>query len=249
MRRAATLALAAAESRRNFRTARGTPPPLDGVNAESTNPVSLITTWIAEAKGKGEREAEGFALATVSSSGLPSVRPMLLKDADERLATFTFATNAATPKGDAMANGGPVAMCFHWKSLSRMARVEGRAARLDDASAQRLKYWESRSRASRIGAWASPQTSIAREGRASVVASIRAFEEKFDGVADIPPPPHFAAFSIAADRIEFWSSLHAEGFYSEGAYGEKDRIGERVAFVKDVDGAASSSWRTEALFP
>eukprot|EP00672_Neobodo_designis_P019876 CAMPEP_0174852588 /NCGR_PEP_ID=MMETSP1114-20130205/25963_1 /TAXON_ID=312471 /ORGANISM="Neobodo designis, Strain CCAP 1951/1" /LENGTH=245 /DNA_ID=CAMNT_0016087195 /DNA_START=89 /DNA_END=826 /DNA_ORIENTATION=+ len=230
-----------------FATARGSPPPLEGVDAVTTNPVTLIQRWIEEARSRGEREPESFSLATChTNTGVPTVRPMLLKRSDADTATFTFATNGDTEK----AHARTAAMCFHWKSLARMARVEGPLTRRSIDAPIVHELWSARSRASKIASWASPQSRVALGGRDTVIEAIRAAEAKFNDVSSdsIPPPPHFGVFDVAADRIEFWTSLRADGFHSDP--GDKDRIGERVAFLRSPTAdATKATWASEYLFP
>ena len=49
-------------------------------------------------------------------------------------------------------------MCFHWKSLLRQVRINGKFHKVDDKIAD--EYYNSRSYESRIGAWASNKVSI-----------------------------------------------------------------------------------------
>ena len=51
-----------------------------------------------------------------------------------------------------------ISMCFHWKSLLRQVRIIGLASKVSDEEAD--KYFNSRSYGSKIGAWASDQSSV-----------------------------------------------------------------------------------------
>ncbi len=49
-------------------------------------------------------------------------------------------------------------MCFHWKSLLRQIRITGEITKVSDEDAD--LYFKSREYESRIGAWASKQSSV-----------------------------------------------------------------------------------------
>src|SRR5918996_5181720 len=115
-------------------------------------PFDRFTALLAAAREVGaERlpEPTSFALATVGSSGQPSVRILLLKGVDER--GFVFYTNYASRKGSELLAHPLAAMCFHWQPLERQVRVEGRTERVTDAEAN--AYFATRARGSQIGAW------------------------------------------------------------------------------------------------
>ena len=51
-----------------------------------------------------------------------------------------------------------VSMCFHWKSILRQIRIVGKVKIVSDKDAD--DYYKSRAYGSRIGAWASKQSSV-----------------------------------------------------------------------------------------
>jgi pyridoxamine 5'-phosphate oxidase len=192
------------------------------------DPIALFQQYLAEAKALPREqvpEPTAFALATVSADGQPSVRILLLKDADAR--GFVFYTNLESRKGRELLENRRAAMNFHWPQLERQVRIEGRVSPVTDAEAD--AYYDSRPRGSQIGAWASRQSrSIEKPG--DLDARVAEFEKKFAGQR-VPRPPHWSGFRLDPSSIEFWK-------------GKPSRLHDRQLFVKDGDG-----WRVEVLYP
>ena len=88
-------------------------------------PFEHFARWFAEAKAKEPSLPEAMSVATATPDGVPSTRLVLLKDYDRR--GFVFYTNVESRKGDEIAANPRAALCFHWKSLLRQIRIEGRA--------------------------------------------------------------------------------------------------------------------------
>ena len=170
-------------------------------------------------------EPTAFALGTVDASGYPSVRVVLLKQADER--GFVFYTNYDSRKGRELLATRHAALCFHWQPLEIQVRVEGDAAPVssDEADA----YFASRARGSQLGAWASIQSQpMATPGDLDV--RVAEFEQRFAGGA-VPRPPHWSGFRVVPRRIEFWRNMPS-------------RLHVRHVYERDGDG-----WRITQLYP
>ncbi|MEM7198050.1 MAG: pyridoxal 5'-phosphate synthase, partial [Pseudomonadota bacterium] len=92
------------------------------------------------------------------------------------------------------------ALLFHWKSLRRQVRVEGKVEQTtaDQADA----YFATRSRGSQLGAWASQQ-SRPMESKAELVARVAQTTAKYN-VQTIPRPDHWSGFRVIPERWEFW---------------------------------------------
>ena len=121
---------------------------------ERNDPLQLFADWLADAEKSEPNDPNGMALATVDEEGLPNVRMVLLKDADER--GFVFYTNYESQKGQEILGTMKAALCFHWKSLRRQVRVRGLVEQVTAAEAD--AYFATRPKLSRIGAWASRQS-------------------------------------------------------------------------------------------
>jgi len=188
-------------------------------------PYALFAEWMAEATAAEPNDPNAMCLATCTPEGRPSARMVLLKGVDDR--GFVFYTNLESRKGQQLAANPFAALCFHWKSLHRSIRVEGRveAVTAEEADA----YYASRARGSRIGAWASKQ-SRPLEGRWALEKAVAEYTMKF-GLGEIPRPPHWSGFRILPDRIEFWRDMPF-------------RLHERKVFTP-----AEGGWAIEALYP
>lgn len=180
------------------------------------NPITLFQKWLADAAQSEPNDPEAVALATVDDRGMPSVRMVLMKSADDK--GFRFFTNMESNKGQQLAHNHNAALCFHWKSLLRQVRVWGRVETLTDAESD--TYFQSRHPVSRLGAWASRQ-SRPLDSRATLEAKVAAYAEKFGD--DIPRPPHWGGYIIKPERIEFWQQ-------------GDNRLHDRFLFTKKNDG-------------
>ncbi len=189
------------------------------------DPYAIFAEWMAEATASEINDPNAMCLATCTPDGRPSARMVLLKGVDPR--GFVFYTNLESRKGGELAANRQAALCFHWKSLARSIRVEGAVEPVSDAEAD--AYYASRSRGSRIGAWASRQ-SRPLETRFALEKAVAEYTVKF-GISEIPRPPHWSGFRVLPERIEFWRDMPF-------------RLHERRVFT-----AAAGGWTTEALFP
>lgn len=190
-----------------------------------SDPLPLFHDWMAAAEASEPNDPNAMALATVDASGRPSVRMVLLKGADA--AGFVFYTNLESRKGQELAGNPFAALGFHWKSLKRQIRVEGRVQLVTEAEAD--TYFASRARASQIGAWASIQ-SRPLNGRFELEKRVAEYTAKF-GLGKVPRPPHWSGFRLVPDRIEFW---HDRQF----------RLHDRFVYLRDGEG-----WAVEHLYP
>ena len=191
------------------------------------DPFALLAAWMAEAEKSEPNDPTAMALATVGRDGMPSVRMVLLKGFDP--AGFVFYTNLESRKGEQLLAHPKAALCLHWKSLRRSARVEGTVARVSDEEAD--AYFASRPRASRIGAWASRQ-SRPLAGRFELERRVAEYTARF-GLGEIPRPPFWSGFRVVPLRIEFWK---------DGAF----RLHDRLVFRRS---AVEENWTIESLFP
>ena len=191
------------------------------------NPIDLFGYWFNEAKKTEINDPNALALATVGKNGIPSVRMVLLKDFNEK--GFVFYTNLNSRKSNEIKSNPNVSMCFHWKSLLRQVRITGKLSNVSDAEAD--SYFNSRSFGSRIGAWASNQSSVL-ESRDKLIESIGEFKKKYSNEKNIPRPKHWSGWNLNPIEIEFW----LDG---------KDRIHERLLYSR-VD---NNKWEKNLLSP
>ena len=200
---------------------------LDKCFLETDEPFELFDKWYEAAKKKEINDPNALALATSSKNNVPSVRMVLLKDFSKN--GFVFYTNLNSQKGNEIKENPSVCMCFHWKSLLRQVRINGKVTPVQNTVAD--KYYNSRAYESRIGAWASNQSSVLND-RQELINSIDKFKEKFNEKDNVPRPNHWSGWNLKPDSIEFW--LDGD-----------NRIHERLKFLLNSDG----SWKKVLLSP
>ena len=209
-------------------------PELDE-SAMPTTPMAMFTRWFGEARESGEAEAETLSLATVGSDGLPAVRFVLLKSADEQ--GFVVYTNYRSKKGADIDAHPAASLAFRWALLHRQVRATGRvvpvAPEVSDA------YFASRPRLSQLGAWASPQSKVI-DSRAELHRRLTEVEQRFAG-RDVPRPLWWGGLRIEPSVVEFWQ-------------GRDNRLHDRLQYRRETDKeagnrAGNDGWLIERLAP
>ena len=163
------------------------------------DPFELFEKWFDEAKKKEINDPNALALGTASKTGIPSVRMVLLKGFDKN--GFIFYTNLNSQKGNELKDNPNATMCFHWKSLLRQIRIVGTLKLVDDKTAD--DYYNTRGYESRIGAWASNQSSILKN-REELLNSLERFKKKYSDKDNVPRPDHWSGWNLKPSSIEFW---------------------------------------------
>ena len=181
---------------------------------DEDNPINLFKDWFNEAKKSEINDPNAVALGTTDGNGFPSVRMVLLKDYNDD--GFVFYTNFNSNKSKAIKKDPKISMCFHWKSLLRQVRIIGLASKVSDKEAD--DYFNSRSYGSRVGAWASDQSSVLKS-REDLLKSIQKYKKDFPDENKVPRPPHWSGWRLCPEEIEFW--LDGE-----------NRIHERLKYIK-----------------
>ncbi|MEZ5155360.1 MAG: pyridoxamine 5'-phosphate oxidase [Solirubrobacterales bacterium] len=189
------------------------------------DPMALFAEWFERAESEVPL-AEAVCVATVDEDGTPDARMVLLKGFDHR--GFRFFTNERSEKGRQLEAAPSAALVLYWRELDRQVRIRGPVERLGAAESD--EYFATRPRESRIGAWASPQSSPLA-GRGDLEARVREAEERWDG-DEVPRPPHWGGFRVVPDQIEFWQ-------------GQVGRLHDRFRYQRDAGG----SWSWSRLAP
>ena len=185
---------------------------------EEDNPIELFKEWYNQAIKSEINDPNAVALSTVDQDGYPSTRMVLLKDFSND--GFVFYTNLNSDKSKAINISPKVSMCFHWKSLLRQVRIIGLVSKVSDKEAD--EYYNSRSYGSKIGAWASNQSSSLAK-RDDLYESVKKFKEKFPEKGKVPRPNFWSGWRLKPEGIEFW--LDGE-----------NRLHERLKYIKVKEG-------------
>ncbi len=197
-------------------------------------PFALFQTWLEAAVDAAERgalrEPNAMTLATVDASGQPSARVVLLKGVDEagRAARgFRFFTNYASHKAQNIAANPHAALVFWWDALERQVRIEGAVSKLSDAESN--AYYNSRPKGSRLGAWASAQSTVI-ESRDVLEQRLAELEAQYAS-SDPPRPEFWGGYRIVPSLVEFWQ-------------GGTNRLHDRLRYLREDE-----TWRVDRLSP
>ena len=200
---------------------------IDHCFGELDNPFKLFEEWFNTAKKTEINDPNALALGTSDKEGNSSVRMVLLKGFNEK--GFVFYTNLNSKKSEDIKVNPKASMCFHWKSLLRQVRVVGKINSVSSKDAD--EYYNSRAYGSRIGAWASKQSTILNK-RDELTQSINKFKKKFPDENNVPRPNYWSGWNLSPTEIEFW--LDGE-----------NRIHQRLKYIR-LDG---NNWKKVLLSP
>jgi pyridoxamine 5'-phosphate oxidase len=192
------------------------------------DPIDQFLHWFEDAEAAGIALPNAMALATTGADGQPSVRYVLLREADR--GGFVFYTNHGSRKGRQLDENPRAALVFLWKVLDRQVSVTGGVRRVDDDESD--AYFATRPREAQIGAWASAQSSVLHD-RHELEERVEDVAARFRD-APIPRPPHWGGYRLTPDAVEFWQ-------------GRPFRLHDRFRYARD-DGERTG-WRVERLSP
>ena len=160
--------------------------------------LALFSKWFDAAERAELNDPNAMFLATVDQEGLPNIRVVLMKDCNAQ--GITFYTNLESAKGVELSADPRATLCFNWKALDRYVVIQGAVEPVSDDDAD--AYFQSRARASRLGAWASQQ-SRPLESKTVLLKRVARYALKFVA-GTIPRPPHWSGYLLRPSKMEFW---------------------------------------------
>ena len=190
------------------------------------DPIGQFNAWISAAIAGKLAEPNAMTLATVDATGRPNARIVLLKGFDE--SGFVFYTNYQSQKGKELDANPTACLVFNWLAHERQVRIRGAVQRISPE--ETAAYFHSRPKGSQIGAWASPQSQVIPD-RWPLETKLDSLSATYKTVSQVPVPPHWGGYRVAAEEIEFWQ-------------GRSSRLHDRFCFKK-----VAGNWTIDRLAP
>jgi pyridoxamine 5'-phosphate oxidase len=190
------------------------------------DPVRQFHAWFQAAADVGVRMPEAAAVATAANDGTPSVRMVLVKQANED--GFVFYTNYESRKARELAVNPSAALLFYWDPLGRQVRIEGAVERT--TAEESAAYVRTRARGSQLSALSSPQ-SRPIANRAELEERVAELSERYAD-SELPLPEAWGGFRVTPQTFEFWQNRN-------------DRLHDRLIYRRRPEGG----WVIERLAP
>lgn len=199
-------------------------PPLHASDL-AADPFEQFAAWYDLAVAEIQL-AEAMTLATVDAEGAPDARMVLLKGHGPD--GFRFFTSYESAKAAEVTADPRGALVLYWREHDRQVRARGPIERLSPADSD--AYFASRSRESRLGAWASPQSRPLAD-RNELDRRLDGVRDRFADAEDVPRPDFWGGYLLRPATIEFWQ-------------GQQARLHDRFLYARAGDG-----WAIRRLAP
>jgi pyridoxamine 5'-phosphate oxidase len=191
----------------------------------SKDPFEQFDIWFKDALNSRLPEPNAMIISTVNRTGIPSVRTVLLKSYDNR--GFVFFTNYESKKGRDLGENPNTAILFLWKEIGRQVRISGSVVKTMQNESE--LYFRSRPIESRLGAWASKQSSVL-PSRENLIENYEKYRKQFEG-KEILLPPHWGGYRVIPEEFEFWQ-------------GRENRLHDRICYI-----IKGKDWHISRLSP
>ncbi len=196
------------------------------VEHAETCPLKQFEIWYQQAAKAELLEPNAMVLSTVDAAGCPAQRTVLLKYFDTD--GFVFFTNYSSRKAEHIDANANVSLLFQWLPLQRQVEINGTAERI--SSAESLKYFVTRPRGSRLGAWVSQQSQVI-SSRSVLEAKMDEIKRRFAS-GEVPLPSFWGGYRVRPMRLEFWQ-------------GRPNRLHDRICYLP----SNNKSWQRKRLSP
>ncbi|MGK5549335.1 pyridoxine/pyridoxamine 5'-phosphate oxidase [Streptomyces sp. URMC 127] len=202
-------------------------PHFDPATAPA-DPLPLFRQWLTEAAAAGSPEPHTMTLATADATGRPSVRTLMLHDADER--GWHFATHRTSRKGRELAVRPQAALGFYWPAVGRQVRIQGTVTAMgaEESRADLAARSPGALAAALVGRQSEALSSYEELERASDAAWERARREPD------APVPSWTLYVLKAQEAEFFQ-------------GDARRRHVRLTYRRSP--SAEGGWTTGLLWP
>lgn len=195
------------------------------INDCSNSPFEQFKKWIGDAIDAQLYEPNGMQLATVDSSGQPSIRTVLLKEFSDE--GFVFFTNYNSKKAQELSQNNKAGLIFWWREHERQVRIEGIVHKIDKEASK--EYFYARPKESQIGAISSPQSQVI-PNREYLDNRYQEFAQQFKE-SEVPFPDNWGGFILVPNLFEFWQ-------------GRESRLHDRIEYIFEND-----NWTKQRLAP
>jgi pyridoxamine 5'-phosphate oxidase len=179
-------------------------------NEVNADPFIQFETWFAEALHEKLPEAQAMTLGTCLNN-MPSSRIVYLRELKDH--KFWFYGNFNSRKAKELSANPNACLNFFWPGLEKQIRIEGTVELA--ASSNNDNYFNRRPDESKLGAWASDQSSKI-SSRKELEDKLESLKKQFVG-KEIPRPDFWGGWVLTANYYEFWQ-------------GRKSRLHDRISY-------------------
>ena len=187
----------------------------------------MFDNWFKEVSSANNKlEINAMTLSTISPSGFPNGRIVLLKYYSSE--GFVFFTNYKSDKGVSIDKNNKVSISFFWEDFERQVIINGTASKTSEVLS--TKYFNSRPKGSKLGA-------LVSENQSSIIKSKDDIIKKFNHLSneylnkEIQRPDYWGGYIVKPIKYEFWQ-------------GGENRLHDRIRYIRD-----KNFWKIDRLSP